>query len=79
MEFFTCPCPGNGRVILDGNEQGNNKDENGNMRTLQCGQGLHQIALQCNHGEQCAHSPQKVMISKTNPIIPQELTFQCRS
>lgn len=79
MEFFTCPCPGNGMVILDGNEQGNNKDENGKIRTLQCGRGLHQVVLECTHGEQCADSPQEVMIAETNPITPQEVPFQCES
>lgn len=79
MEFFTCPCPGNGMVILDGNEQGNNRDENGKIRILQCGRGLHEVALECMEGKQCSNSPQEVMISDTNPITPQEVTFQCGS
>lgn len=77
MEFFTCPCPGNGRVLVDGNLQGDNKEGSGNNRTLQCGRGLHQIALECVHGKKCADSPQTVMISETNPISPQEVPFQC--
>ena len=79
MEFFTCPCPGKGRVILNGNDQGDNNDENGVPHAKQCGRGLHQVALECAEGKQCADSPREVMIKKTNPISPQEVPFQCGS
>jgi hypothetical protein len=77
MEFFTCPCPETGVVILDGKEQGNNKDENGDLRTMQCGRGLYRIELRCSCGKQCINSPREVMIEGTNPIIPMEVSFQC--
>ncbi|MBN2429810.1 MAG: hypothetical protein JXK94_15855 [Deltaproteobacteria bacterium] len=77
MEFFTCPCLERGVVILDGNEQGSNKDENGNLRTFQCGRGLHRIELKCSCGKKCLDSPREVMIVDTNPIIPMEVPFQC--
>ena len=79
MEFFTCPCPGKGTVILDGNEQGSNRDEDGGLRVFQCGRGLHRIALECTDGKRCSNSPQEVMISDTNPISTQEVPFQCES
>lgn len=79
MEFFACPCPGKGTVILDGNAQGPNKDQDGANRTLQCGTGLHQVALDCLVGKACANASQEVAISGTNPILPQEVPFQCAS
>ncbi|OEU72537.1 MAG: hypothetical protein BA864_14680 [Desulfuromonadales bacterium C00003093] len=79
MEFFTCPCPEKGMVVLNGNEQGYNKDENGKIRVFQCGRGLHEVALECREGKLCTNSPQEVMISDTNPITPQEVPFQCGS
>lgn len=77
MEFFICSCPEKGTVVLDGNIQGPNKDQNGVTRTLQCGAGLHRIALTCLVGKTCRLSPQEVLISDTNPILPQEVAFQC--
>lgn len=79
MEFFACPCPGRGRVMMDGNEQGDNKEDDGSVRTLQCGRGLHRIALECADGKQCLDSPRNVMIAKTNPISPEEVAFRCAS
>jgi len=79
MEFFTCPCACKGKVILDGNDQGENKNENDDLLVKQCGRGLHQIALECVDGKQCLDSPRVVMIKKTNPINPLEVPFQCGS
>lgn len=78
MEFFICPCPGKGTVILNGNAQGPNKD-NGVNQPMQCGAGLHRVALDCLVGKTCAESSQEVVIAKTNPILPQEVPFTCAS
>lgn len=77
MEFFSCPCPLKGTVILDGNEQGPNKDQDGSVRTLQCGPGLHRLSLACLVGRTCTQAFQEVEISGTNPILPMEVPFQC--
>ncbi len=79
MDFFCCPCPVKGTVILDGNEQGPNKDESGDDRTLQCGSGKHRIALNCLVGRTCKQESQLVNVSGTNPILPLEVSFQCES
>ena len=78
MEFFTCPCPERGNVILDGNDQGPNKDKAGNLLTKQCNAGLHKIALKCPDGKKCLQKPVKIEIRDTDPISPMEVPFKCR-
>lgn len=77
MEFFVCPCPVTGNVILNGNDQGPNKDGAGNLLTKQCNAGLHLIALQCPAGKKCSPQQYKIEIKDTNPISPMEVPFQC--
>lgn len=77
MEFFSCPCPGTGDVILDGNGQGPNRDGSGNLVTKQCNAGLHRIALRCHDGRRCLPGQVEIEISDTDPISPQEVAFQC--
>jgi len=75
VEFFRCPCPRKGNVILDGIDLGPNKDVFGNLLTKQCNTGLHIIALRCLNGSTCP--PQQVEIRDTDPISPLEVAFQC--
>ena len=77
MEFFTCPCPESGNVILDGVNQGSNKDQAGNLVTKQCNAGLHKIALECAEGKQCDPAEIQVEIRDTDPISPMEVPFKC--
>ena len=77
MEFFKCPCPGEGTVMIDGDPQGSNRDEEGEFDILQCNRGHHTVELQCKEGRVCANSPQDVVIKRTNPIKPKEIEFQC--
>jgi hypothetical protein len=77
MEFIVCPCPGNGNVILDGNDQGPNKDGSGNLLTKQCNKGLHTVALLCAGGRTCHPKQVRVEIKDTDPICPMEVPFQC--
>jgi hypothetical protein len=77
MEFFVCPCPATGNVILNGNDQGPNKDGSGCLLTKQCNQGLHTVALKCPAGKTCIPQQVTVVIEKTNPISPMEVAFQC--
>lgn len=77
MEFFVCPCLGIGRVMLDGNDQGPNKDSSGGLLTKQCNAGLHTISLQCAAGKTCVPAQVIVAIKKTDPISPMEVAFQC--
>ena len=77
MEFFTCPCPERGNVILDGVSQGSNKDRAGNLVTKQCNTGLHRIALKCPDGKQCDPVEIQVEILNTDPISPMEVPFKC--
>ena len=77
MEFFVCSCPATGNVILDGNDQGPNKDDSGNLQTKQCNAGLHTIVLQCPVGKPCSPPQVTVVIENTDPISPMEVTFQC--
>lgn len=78
MEFFNCPCPGTGDVIIDrADNLGPNKDQAGNLLTKQCNAGLHTIGLKCHAaGKTCLS--QTVEIHDTDPILPQEVTFQCK-
>ena len=77
MEFFTCPCPERGDVILDGKSQGSNKNQAGDLVTKQCNAGLHKIALKCPDGKQCDPAEVQVEISNTDPISPKEVPFKC--
>jgi hypothetical protein len=78
MEFFVCPCPATGNVILDGNDQGPNKDGSGRLLTKMCNKGLHTIALQCPAGQTCFPPQISTVIEKTDPISPMEVPFQCQ-
>jgi hypothetical protein len=78
MEFFLCCCPVTGRVILDGSEQGPNKDSAGNLLTKQCNAGLHTISLQCPDGEKCSPRQVTIEIKDTDPISPVEVAFKCK-
>ncbi len=75
MEFFRCPCPEKGNVILDGNDQGPNMDEDGSLLTKQCNSGLHYVFLRCHDGQRCL--PRLVEIKDTDPISPMEVPFRC--
>ncbi|MCM2358295.1 MAG: hypothetical protein NDI77_09110 [Geobacteraceae bacterium] len=77
MEFIRCPCPGLGKVFVDGDEQGANKDGAGEVRAVLCGPGLHEIALECLIGRKCANSPQQVDLAGTSPVQPKEVPFRC--
>ena len=77
MEFFTCPCSDRGNVILDGVNQGPNKDQAGNLMTKQCNTGLHSVSLQCPDGKQCEPNEIEIEIRGTDPIAPLEVPFQC--
>ncbi len=77
MEFFVCPCPVTGNVILDGNDQGTNKDSAGNLQTKQCNEGLHTISLRFPDGKKCSPLQVNVVIKDTDPISPMEVVFQC--
>jgi predicted acylesterase/phospholipase RssA len=78
MEFFQCLCPVTGRVILDGIDQGPNKDSAGNLLTKQCNAGLHTISLQCPDGKKCSPRQVEIEIKDTDPIAPLEVAFKCR-
>jgi len=75
MEFFVCPCPGIGKVLLDDKDQDLNKDDSGTLLKKQCNEGFHKVALECSIGRKC--SPIEVVIKDSDPIFPQEVTFQC--
>ncbi len=77
MEFFVCPCSETGNVILDGNDQGPNKDGSGGLLTKQCNAGLHTISLQCAAGKTCSPPQVSVVIENTDPISPKVVAFQC--
>lgn len=77
MEFFVCPCPATGNVILNGIDLGPNKDDSGNLLTKQCNTGQHIIALQCESGHTCSPPSVTIVIASTNPILPMEVPFQC--
>jgi len=77
MEFFQCPCPERGNVILNGKDQGANKDDAGNLLTKQCNRGLQYISLECPDGKKC--QLRLVEMKDTDPISPLEVPFQCES
>jgi len=80
MEFFVCTCPCTGTcctVILDGEDQGPNKDDSGNPLTKKCNKGQHTISLQCADGKTCTPQQVNVVVSGTNPISPMGVPFTC--
>jgi hypothetical protein len=77
MEFFVCPCPETGNVILDGNDQGPNKYPSGMLWTKKCGTGKHIIELRCAAGKSCKPQQVTVVIEDTDPISPMVVAFQC--
>ncbi len=78
MEFFSVPCPGKGKVSIDGVFQGDSKvDEK--LHVFQCNEGTHEIAMACLVGRTCRRAVQEMVIAGTNPILPQEVTFTCAS
>lgn len=79
MEFFQCSCSERARVILDGRDQGFNKDDSGNLLTKQCNAGLHSITLVCLNGKKCTPELVELEIKDTDPIMPMEVSFQCQS
>jgi len=79
MEFFQCRCPVTGRVILDGSDQGPNKDSAGKLRTIQCNAGQHTISLQCPDRKKCSSPQVKIEIKDTDPISPMEVPFKCEN
>jgi hypothetical protein len=78
MEFFVCPCSATCSVILDGNDQGLNKDITGRLLTKMCNKGLHTIALQCPAGQTCFPPQISIVIKNTDPISPMEVPFHCQ-
>ncbi len=77
MEFFVCNCPATGNVILDGNDEGPNRDSAGNLLTKQCNTGVHIVSLQCALGKTCAPEQVIVLVENTDPILPTEVEFRC--
>lgn len=77
MEFYQCSCPGTGRVILDGIDQGPNKDSAGNLLTKQCDAGPHTISVLYDAGNTCSPAQIKIEIKDTDPISPMEIVFNC--
>ena len=78
MELFQCLCSVTGRVILDGTDQGPNRDSDGSVLTKQCNEGLHTISFQCPDGKTCSPSQYTIEIRDTDPIAPLEVAFICR-
>jgi len=79
IEFFQCPCPERGNVILNGKDQGPNKDESGKLLTKQCNTGLSTIALKCKAGKTCTPVQVIIEIKDTDPISPMEVAFRCEN
>jgi hypothetical protein len=77
IQFFICQCAFTGNVILDGNDQGPNKNDSGNLLTKQCNAGLHTISLRCPDGKKCSPQQIKIDIKDTDPISPMEVAFKC--
>ena len=77
MEFFVCPCTATGNVILDGQNQGPNKDGLGKLLTKLCNEGLHTVSLQLDGGRVSHPAQIKVVIEGTDPFFPMEVPFQC--
>ena len=76
MEFFKVPCPGKGEVWIDKRFQGPNVRHD-RLFVFQCGEGIHNIGMQCLIGRQCELPIQQVSISETNPVEPLEVPFTC--
>ena len=77
VEFFQVPCSGKGDVILDGKNQGPNKDAAGKLLPMQCNTGWHIISLKCSNGKKCSPKQVEVEIKDTDPISPMEVPFKC--
>jgi hypothetical protein len=77
IQFFRCPCPVTGNVMLNGTNQGPNKDSSGKLLTKKCGEGLQIISLQCPNGKKCSPPQVEIEIQYTDPISPLEVPFQC--
>ena len=79
MEFFKCPCPGRGNVIIDEEKDlGPNKDESGKLLKKKTNEGLHKISLKCAEGKKCEPlEPDEIHIHDTDPIEPKEVPFKC--
>lgn len=78
MEFFTVPCPGRGKVSINGSYHGENKDGS-DLHTFLCVEGLHDITLVCLAGKHCQEPLQRALIADTNLIMPLEVPFECAS
>jgi len=77
MEFYTVPCPGRGKVKLDGGFQGENIRDN-MLHVFQCGEGTHYISMECLvAGKECKKQVQRVSLIGTNLILAQEVPFIC--
>jgi hypothetical protein len=77
MEFFVCPCPATGRVMLDGEDQGPNKNADGVLLPKECNAGGHRISLRCADGKACIPPQVDRVIANTDPILPLEVPFRC--
>jgi len=77
MEFFVCPCPATGNVILNGYDQGPNKNAAGELLAKQCNAGKHTISLQFADGSVGFPPEVTIVIRETDPILPKEVPFQC--
>jgi hypothetical protein len=67
MEFFVCPCTATGSVVLDGNDQGPNRDDTGTLLTKVCGEGKHTVSLKFGDGKFCFPAQADVEITGTDP------------
>lgn len=76
MEFFTVSCLRQGKVSLDGEYLGENK-QGGMLRVFQCREGLHDISLECLTGRRCRTMTQRVLVTGTNGILPLQVRFVC--
>ncbi len=76
MEYFTVSCQRRGSVSIDGLYQGENTNGD-TLRVFQCSAGLHDISLECRLGQRCREMTQRVLISRTNAIVPMVIRFFC--
>ncbi len=76
MEFFTVPCPGKGKVSIDGRYQGDSIEDE-DLKVFQCNRGTHDISMECLVGKQCKETVQRVQVEDSDPIIPMEVEFEC--
>jgi hypothetical protein len=77
MEYFVCPCSATGQVILDGQDRGPNKNPQGDLLAKQCSAGRHTLALQFPNGRACIPPQVTLTIRDTDPVLPQEIPFDC--